>query len=300
MKRLLLMICGAIFLLSALLTSSALAQTPSMGDLPEDRQHLKRDTPEVSPPVTEGAKENWQLGLSATYMSGKYGTDVRTDTVYVPLSIRRYFQDGDITLVVPYVRITSNGSVTFVNGVPTRVQTAGSTGRTTHEGLGDVVLQGRYYIVNDRDYVPAIALTAHVKAPTANAHEGLGTGDWDEGIGAEVSKFFAESWVVFLDAGYSVIGNPTKVIGRPGGVPLDHQWWNYDAGLGYYFTKALFGSAFYEEWRALVPGTVNPRDALVSFTYKVTQTVRLNLTLVKGLSHDAPEYGATLGTSLRF
>ena len=80
MKRLLLMICGAIFLLSALLTSSALAQTPSMGDLPEDRQHLKRDTQEVSPPVTEGAKENWQLGLSATYMSGKYGTDVRTAT----------------------------------------------------------------------------------------------------------------------------------------------------------------------------------------------------------------------------
>ena len=300
MKSLLLTISGAMFLLSALLTSAALAQTSSMGDLPEDRQHLKRDTPEVSPPITEGAKENWQLGLSATYMSGKYGTDVRTDTVYVPLSIRRYFQDGDITLVVPYVRVTSNGSVTFVNGVPTRVQTAGSTGRTTREGLGDVVLQGRYYIVNDRDYVPAIALTAHVKAPTANAHEGLGTGDWDEGIGAEVSKLFAESWVVFLDAGYSVIGNPTKVIGRPGGVPLDHQWWNYDAGLGYYFTKALFGSAFYEEWRALVPGTVNPRDALVSFTYKATQTVRLNLTLEKGLSHDAPEYGITLGTSLRF
>ena len=300
MKRLLLTISGAMFLLSAMLTSSALAQTSSMGDLPEDRQHLKRDREVVSPPVTEGAKENWQVGLSATYMSGKYGTDERTDTVYVPLSIRRFFQDGDITLVVPYVRVTSNGSVTFVNGVPTRVQTAGSTGRTTHEGLGDVMLQGRYYIVNDRDYVPAIALTAHVKAPTANATEGLGTGEWDEGIGAEVSKFFAESWVVFLDAGYSVIGNPTKVIGRPGGVPLDHQWWNYDAGLGYYFTKALFGSAFYEEWRALVPGTVNPRDALVSFTYKVTQTVRLNLTLVKGLSNDAPEYGVTLGTSLRF
>src|SRR3989442_15155404 len=121
MKRLLLTISGAMFLLSAMLTSSALAQTSSMGDLPEDRQHLKRDTPEVSPPVTEGAKENWQVGLSATYMTGKYGTDVRTDTVYVPLSIRRYFQDGDGTLVVPYVRITSNGSVTFVNCVPTRV-----------------------------------------------------------------------------------------------------------------------------------------------------------------------------------
>src|SRR5439155_19614456 len=114
MKRLLLTISGAMFLLSAMLTSSALAQTSSMGDLPEQRQHLKRDTQEVSPPVTEGAKENWQLARSATYMSGKYSTDLRSDTDYVPLSIRRYFQYGDVTQVVPYVCIKTNGSVTVV------------------------------------------------------------------------------------------------------------------------------------------------------------------------------------------
>src|SRR6266536_884178 len=68
------------------------------------------------------AKETWQVGVSGTYTSGKYGTDVRTDTVYVPLTIRRLFESGDLTVVVPYVRITSNGAVTFVNGVPTRIQ----------------------------------------------------------------------------------------------------------------------------------------------------------------------------------
>ena len=270
----------------------------------ERSEHLPASSPLPSQGSEEKAeqkdKDHWQVGLSATYMSGKYGTDTRTDTTYVPLSIRRLFDSGDLTLIVPYVRITSNGAVTFVNGVPTRIQTAGSTARTTNEGLGDVMLKGRYYIVDEQEYLPAIGLTAHVKAPTADASKGLGTGDWDEGAGLEISKFLSENWVGFLDGGYSVIGNPTKVVGRPSGVPLEHQWWNYDVGLGYYFTKALLGSAFYEEWHALVPGTVNPRDALVSLAYKATKSVRLTLAFEKGLSHDAPEYGVTGGVSLRF
>jgi len=254
--------------------------------------------PEVK---TKDGMEKWQIGLSATYMSGNYGTDVRTNTLYVPLSIRRLFQDGDITLIIPYVRITSNGSVTFVNGVPVRIQTTGATTtRTTHEGLGDIILQGRYYILNEREYLPATAVIAHVKFPTADDSKGLGTGDWDEGIGLELSKRFGENWVGFLDGGYSVIGNPEKVVGRPAGVPLKNQWWNYDIGLGYYLTRALLASVFYEEWRTLVPGTVNPRDILFSLMYKATQTVRFNVAFEKGISNDAPDYGITGGVSFRF
>src|SRR6266487_1085388 len=132
--------------------------------------------PEVK---TKDDIEKWQVGLSATYLSGSYGTDVRTNTIYAPLSIRRLFENGDITLIIPYVRISSNGSVTFVNGVPVRIQTAGATNtRTTNDGLGDIILQGRYYVVNERQYVPSIAITAHVKFPTADDSKGLGTGDW--------------------------------------------------------------------------------------------------------------------------
>ncbi len=255
----------------------------------------------TGPELKQMDVQKWQIGLSATYMSGKYGTDVRTDTLYVPLSIRRLFENGDITLIIPYVRVTSNGSVTFVNGVPVRIQTTGATNtRTTNDGLGDIVLQGRYYIVNEREYVPSIAITAHVKFPTADDSKGLGTGDWDEGIGLELAKRFGERWVGFLDGGYSVIGNPEKVVGRPAGVPLENQWWNYDVGLGFYVTKALLASVFYEEWRTLVPSTVNPRDILFSLSYKATQTVRFQAAFVKGISDDAPDYGVTAGVAFRF
>jgi outer membrane putative beta-barrel porin/alpha-amylase len=246
--------------------------------------------------------EKWQIGLSASYLSGSYGTDVRTNTLYVPLSIRRLFENGDITLIIPYVRITSNGNVTFVNGFPVRIQTTTPTtvGRTTNEGLGDMILQGRYYVLNEREYLPSTAITAHVEAPTGDESRGLGLGDWDEGLGLELSKHFSENWVGFLDGGYTIIGNPKEVLGRPKTVTLEKEFWNYDVGLGYYVTRALLTSVFYEEWRSLVPGAVNARDVLLSFMYKATQAVRFQLALEKGLTSDAPDYGITAGVSFRF
>jgi hypothetical protein len=258
--------------------------------------------PEVKMKDSKVDMEKWQVGLSATYLSGSYGTDVRTDTLYVPLSIRRLFQDGDITLIIPYVHITSNGNVTFVNGFPVRIQTTAPTtvGRTTNEGLGDIILQGRYYVLNEREYLPSTAITAHVEFPTGDESRGLGLGDWSEGLGLELSKYFGENWVGFLDGGYTLIGNPKDVLGRPKTVTLEKEFWNYDVGLGYYVTRALLTSVFYEEWRSLVPGAVNARDVLLSFMYKATQTVRFQLALEKGLTSDAPDYGITAGISFRF
>src|SRR5512147_1564799 len=51
-------------------------------------------------PEDQGPKPSWQVGGSAFFSSGKYGTDTRTDTLYVPLSLRRLFDDGDLTLVI--------------------------------------------------------------------------------------------------------------------------------------------------------------------------------------------------------
>src|SRR5215510_15001670 len=42
-----------------------------------------------------GPKPSWQVGGSAFYSSGKYGTDTRTNVLYVPASLRRLFENGD-------------------------------------------------------------------------------------------------------------------------------------------------------------------------------------------------------------
>ncbi|HEY6085314.1 MAG TPA: transporter, partial [Nitrospira sp.] len=200
---------------------------------------------------------------------------------------------------IPFVIVTSNCGVTLVSGVP--LQTGGlcastSSGkfptRVTNSGLGDLLLTGRYYLVNETDLLPSLMISARVKAPTADSNKGLGTGEWDEGFGVGLTKRFTDNLIAFLDAGYTFIGNPP-------GAELRNQW-SYDAGVGYYVFPTVLVSVSYEEARALVSGFQNPRDILGVVSWKITPAIRLNTSLELGLSNGAPEYGVSLGGSLRF
>ena len=195
-------------------------------------------TPSPSP------DRNWQIGFTPSYSSGNFGTDTTSTFFYAPISIRRLFRDGDVALVIPFVTATTDGRTTLVGGNAVRVDGGGSnsgpggggggtsddggcsgkgsnvsgkdrvcgtTTRTvgqtvTTSGLGDIILRGRYYVVEEKDWIPRIAVTGRLKLPTASASEGLGTGKMDEGLGMEVSKLLGDSWIAFLDGGFNVIG----------------------------------------------------------------------------------------------
>lgn len=287
-------------LLRGLLCVLATCVVPNLSQAEEARVPGAADRAYVE---DQGPRPSWQVGGSASYFTGKYGTDVRTDTLYVPTSLRRLFDNGDLTLVIPYVTITSNCGVTVVNGVPLRTgglcpSTTTSTGtlpsRVTQSGIGDVLLIGRYYLYTEREngLLPSIMVTGRLKAPTADRDRGLGTGEWDEGGGIGLTKLLTDKLIGLADAGYTIIG-------KPEGVNLRNQW-SYDVGLGYYFFPTLMGSVYYEEARALVPAFQNPRDVFMGLSWKVTQTVRVNTGFVKGLSNAAPDYGASVGMSFRF
>ncbi len=267
------------------------------------------------------SERNWQIGFTPSYSSGNFGTNTTSEFVYVPFSLRRYFRDGDVAVVIPFVSVTSNGTATLVGGQPiqtlpgrclkkggTEIDTdkpeclallnagqgvAGQAAqKVTNSGLGDIILRGRYYLVEERDYVPLIAITGRLKIPTASEGKGLGTGAFDHGYGIEVSKLIGEKWLAFLDGGYNFIGNPD-------GVELQNQYW-YDVGAGYYFTKNLLASLYFEEYRALVPGLVNIRDFFFAMNYKASAAWRFNGGVAVGVSNGAPDYVVSLGTSYRF
>ena len=261
---------------------------------------------------------NWQIGLTPSYSSGNYGTNTTSSFLYAPILIRRFFKDGDVSLVIPFVTVTTDGTVTLVGGQPTQTLpdscfsnsgsgnaedrpecqgTGGATGgakgqKVTTSGLGDIILRGRYYLVEEKDWVPLIAITGRVKLPTADESRGLGTGKMDEGVGAEVSKRLGDNWITFLDGGFNIIG-------RPEGRNLRNQWW-YDVGGGYYFTKDLLGSVYFEEYRSLVSGNQNIRDVFFGLNYRASSAWRFNGGAALGLSNGAPDYTLSLGTSYRF
>lgn len=259
----------------------------------------------ASPPAAHGADEQWQVMFAPSYLSGDYGQGSTTTITYLPLSIQRLFRDGDISLVIPWVSITGDCSVTLLSGVPNVTQSQcgaphpqhGRRRQTpnpvvTESGLGDIVLRGRYYLVEESDGAPEIALTGRVKFPTADADKGLGTGEFDEGGGIELTKGLFGNLVAYADAGYTFIG-------KPPGLDLRNQWY-YDVGLGYSFTKDLSASVYYEEWRALLAGFQNPQDLLFSVNYTVTPAWRVGFSTLIGLSDGSPAYGLTGTLSFRF
>lgn len=241
--------------------------------------------------------QNWQLSSSLTYESGTYGTSTRSETVYVPVTLKRLFGQGDLSFTVPFLSLRTTGETTLIDGRPQRIRPGrrvdlAPAGTVTKGGLGDMALKGRYYVVEEQGLLPAIALTAKVKFPTADESQGLGTGKFDEGFGVEVSRRFLERCIGFFDLSYTVIGSPA-------GIDLRNQT-AYDLGLAYQFASQLLGSVFYEERTALLAGQSNPRSFLVTGDYTVTQAFRLNVAVEVGLSNGAPDYGFTGGVAVRF
>jgi hypothetical protein len=294
------------------------------------------DSTDVRPqPATE---RNWQISLTPSYSHGNFGSNTTSEFFYAPVSLRRFFSKGDIALVIPSVTAITDGGTTVVGGSAFRVddkggsnsgpgggggggsaddggcsgkgqsgsgkdRVCGTTTRTagqkvTTTGIGDVILRGRYYIVEEQDYVPLIALTGRFKFPTATASQGLGTGKFDHGYGVEVSKLIGQSWMVFFDAGYNFIGDPDRADGS-GTLGLRNQYW-YDVGTGYYVTKELLTSVYFEEYRALRQGLPNARDVFFSTNYRLSPAWRVNGGVAVGLSNGAPDYVASIGTSYRF
>lgn len=278
------------------------------------------------------AGEEWQVGSTPSFSSGRYGTDSRTHVLYTPFSARRLFDAGDLTVVLPFLCISGNGAVTVVNGLPVRTErieaataagaTSGragpdagtrttSTSRTgstttslrrgfgvvpqpvTNCGLGDVVVRGRYYVIDERERLPTVAVRAHVKLPTASAERGLGTGRPDEGIGVEISRTLGGGVMAMVDGGYTVIGEPD-------GVQYSNAWW-YDLGVGKDVASGRVNvSVFFEEHAAIVPGIENGREVLASLTVKGASGWRIQVLGQVGLSDGAPDHGLMFGASRRF
>lgn len=123
-------------------------------------------------------------------------------------------------------------------------------GNRTLSGLGDTTLFVRYdldRLFTARDWFLSAAL--RIKAPTASAANGLGTGKFDEALSADALKVLGP-WALFAYGGYTWRGGATS--GRDawnGAAGADYKVsprWN--AGLSYEWRQRAFNdplSSFY-------------------------------------------------------
>jgi hypothetical protein len=243
------------------------------------------------PALAESPK--WKITQSITFESGKFGTETRSNSLYVPLTLKRYLKKGEISLTVPYVFVETNGLVTIVGGVPgqTRPQ-FGPAITIADAGIGDLILRGGYYILEEDPGLFDLTLIGRVKFPTADEKKGLGTGEFDETLGLESSKRIKKRWVFFVDFYYTFIGDPP-------GTTLDDRI-AYDVGISYQPFYELTLSFFYDESTSLLERHSPPRDIMQYAEYKATKKIRLFVYGLLGLSDGSSAWGGGGGASLRF
>ncbi len=166
----------------------------------------------------QGAHAASSISIGAEYSEGDYGTGETTSSWYVPLGWRYSGGDFSAGITIPYVSIsgsslvsadgrpispggTAGGGGAGAGGGGTGTGTTTSTTRTD-AGLGDVVISGGYQLLEGSESTPWLGATASAKLGTADADQGLGSGENDYTLQLEAALGMFYGYV-----GYTQIGD---------------------------------------------------------------------------------------------
>jgi hypothetical protein len=287
-------------------------------------------------PLPSAAQDHWQIGWMPSLSSGRYGSDTTTDVFYTPLTARRLFDRGDVTLVLPMLCVWGGSGLVIVNNTPVvpdqtavrpRAAAAGQTpatrpGTTTTaptRGTGEVTTASTPavapaptpatatracglgdVVLRGRYYLTAGA--ADTTSVAVRAHVKTPTASASRGLGTG-----RPDEGIALEVGQPVRGGLTLLgdvgytwIGKPVGADYRDTWW-YDVGVSRDVARGVANIAvLYEEYGAVFPGMVNARDVLVAATIRGMGGWRIQAAGTLGLSDAAADHGLTIGLSRRF
>ena len=173
-----------------------------------------------------------------------------------------------------------------------RRQRPRTTESRTEDGLGDILLRASFIVLKEQPLLPEIEPYLKIKFPTADEDRGLGTGEFDETIGVDLSKTFLERLAVYLTLAYTFIGSPP-------GEDFDNSF-GWSIGAAYAVTQPFSIYAFLDGSTAIAPGQDNPLELRVGAEYRIIKALKLTGSVMKGLSDGSADWGISAGLALRF
>lgn len=149
----------------------------------------------------------WSSGLE--YSSGTYGGDVDIEDLYLPVTLGLNFERISLDVTVPYLSVRAPGGTTTTG--PGGETVPGSGQIVTESGLGDVIAGITIYdVMVNRDLGLALDLTGKVKFGTADVDKGLGTGEQDFTVRADLYKYL-DQFTLLASVGYKFRGDPDDI-----------------------------------------------------------------------------------------
>lgn len=260
-------------------------------------------------PSAECSEYLYAFGLGPSFSSGDYGTGDNIDIFYLPFIFKMYPSDRIRgTVVIPWVHQSSTQAVSAgdsfygVKGSNNRanrkafspstvIVTDTAEARDSESGLGDVILRGEVDLLQESRNRPAVILEGKVKLPTASESKGLGTGEPDIGIAAEVGHTVNRHYY-YGRLGYTLVGEPS-------GADFDSPFL-YEAGTGFSLNPDLYLNVSLEGSTSIDDDIDNPLEAVIGGSYRIRPDLSLNGYFLVGLSDGSPDFGLGLGFLQRY
>jgi len=146
------------------------------------------------------------FSVGAEYSSGEYGGNRSVEDLYVPVTGWYRGAGYALRVTVPYLRVEAPEG-TVIDG-PGGQPVPGDGPTVTESGLGDVIVGASAYDVwTTMDGSLALDVHGKVKLGTADEDKGLGTGETDFTLQADLLRFMPGA-TALASAGYVVRGNP--------------------------------------------------------------------------------------------
>ena len=230
------------------------------------------------------------FSVGAEYSKGDFGSPQPTDTYYVPFAVKHETGPWILKLTVPYLEITGPGNVIGA-GSDRVVIGDGNAPRRTASGLGDVVGAVFYNALDDRKSAVGVDVGVKVKFGTANSDKGLGTGENDYAVQADLYKTMG-SFTPFGTIGYRWYGDPPGVNFR--NVPY--------ASLGgaYRLSQDTSLGAVYDFRDSVFAGGPKVSELTGYVSQKLSKEVKLQLYALAGFSDASPDYAIGLNLSYAY
>lgn len=247
------------------------------------------------------------VSAGVDYSSGKYGLDTTTTIWDVPLSVGYSGSSWSFGVTLPYLHVSGPGNVIPGIGVVrnTNPQGRGRGGNGgaviitpatylsgTASGMGDVTAQATFHAIQNKDAGFALDLTGRIKFGTANADEGLGTGQNDYGAAVDLYKTLGPAWMAFGGVAYTQLGSSTYI--------QLNDVWSANAGVSYAFDQGdSVGLELFYQQRPADTGYTR-REATLYLSHKIGDGWTLRGYLLGGFSDGSPDYGAGMSARVSF
>lgn len=243
--------------------------------------------------ASNAAAESGKLTASAgfDYSSGKYGSSANTTILYAPFVAKYEIGSWTAKVILPYLEISSPGTVVGGGTDVVVIGTTQNARRTTSRGMGDVVTALTYSVLEGNPYGLFLDLTAKIKLPTADDQKGLGTGKADHTAVVDVFKSLGR-FTLLGSLGY-------KDTGQPDGLNLNNVWFG-GIGGAWRFSSATSGGVLWDVRQPSRDGIDGARDLTVYLTHKWSDTFKMQLYTYRGFSHASADLGGGAMFSLTF